>query len=124
MYFFGNAGLFITGILGNLYHHYLLSTLRSKSNKKGTTTTTTTTTTRYVAPKGGLFEYVAAPHYFFELIGWLGIAVVSGHLNVYLIFASMCSYLSGRSVAQNEFNREKFEDAWPATRKSLVPFLF
>ena len=104
--------LFGIGIVGNFYHHYLLATLRSGSSAK------------YVAPKGGLFSYVAAPHYLFELIGWLGIAVVSNHLNAYLVFAGMTSYLSGRSVAQNDFNRRKFDDEWPANRKNLIPFIF
>ena len=107
-------GLFSVGILGNLYHHYLLSILRGgKSANK-----------EYEVPQGGLFSYVAAPHYFFELIGWLGIAVVSEHINIYLVLASMTSYLSGRSFAQNEWNKQKFGNSWPASRKNLIPFLF
>jgi very-long-chain enoyl-CoA reductase len=78
---------------------------------------------KYVSPRGGLFAYVATPHYLFELIGWLGIAIVANHLNSYLVFAGMCSYLAGRSVAQNEFNREKFDD-WSTERKNLIPFVF
>ncbi|CAM9115562.1 unnamed protein product [Heterosigma akashiwo] len=108
--------LFTTGIVGNFYHHYLLARLRavpSTDSKK-----------KYVAPRGGLFCYVAAPHYLFELVGWLGIAIAAHHLNVYLLFAVMLSYLSGRSVAQNDFNRRKFEEEWPAQRKNLIPFVF
>lgn len=59
-----------------------------------------------------------------ELIGWLGIAIASSHLNVFLVFMSMTSYLLGRSVSQNEFNKKKFVDEWPADRKNLVPFIF
>mmetsp|Transcript_24658 Transcript_24658/g.59462 ORF Transcript_24658/g.59462 Transcript_24658/m.59462 type:complete len:266 (-) Transcript_24658:11-808(-) len=104
--------LFVIGIAGNFYHHYLLANLRS-------------TGVKYVPPRGGLFEYVAAPHYLFELIGWLGIAVVSHHLNAYLVFACMASYLSGRSVAQNDYNRRSFgEKSWPDQRRNLIPFVF
>lgn len=78
---------------------------------------------KYVAPRGGLFEYVAAPHYFFELLGWLGIAIVSQQANSYLVFTSMSSYLGGRSVAQNKWNRSKFSE-WPEDRKNIVPFVF
>merc|ERR1712071_187417 len=107
--------LFTIGMLGNLYHHYLLSCLRGKTH----------TNKHYVAPRGGLFEFVATPHYLFELVTWLGIAVVSQHLNVYLVFTSMSSYLSGRSVAQNKWNRDHFKDAeWPITRKNILPFIF
>ena len=48
--------LFGVGLLGNFYHHYLLATLRSPGE------------TKYKVPRGGCFEYVAAPHYFFELL--------------------------------------------------------
>ncbi len=106
--------LFATGIIGNLYHHMKLAALRETSSS-----------TKYVVPKGGLFEYVAAPHYLFELLGWLGIAIASEHGNAFLVFASMTSYLSGRSVSQNRWNREKFsEKEWPLNRKNIVPFLF
>ena len=110
------AVLFAVGIAGNFYHHYLLAKLRTGTDK-------ITESNKYVSPRGGLFSYVATPHYLFELIGWLGIAIVANHLNSYLVFAGMCSYLAGRSVAQNEFNREKFDD-WPAERKNLIPFVF
>jgi hypothetical protein len=106
--------LFAVGLLGNFYHHFLLANLRS-ANKS----------TKYVAPTGGLFEFVATPHYLFELIGWLGIAIASHQLNVYLVVTSMMSYLGGRSVAQNEFNRRTFsEKDWPRSRKNMVPFVF
>jgi len=76
--------LFTIGIVGNFYHHYLLAKLRPDTNER-------TESKKYVAPRGGLFTYVATPHYLFELIGWLGIAIISNHLNTYLIFTSMSS---------------------------------
>ena len=107
--------LFAIGIIGNFYHHYLLAALRSKN----------TPATKYVAPRGGLFNYVATPHYLFELLGWLGIAICSNHLNVYLTFVCMSSYLSGRAVAQKDFNRRKFDEKdWPIERKNMIPFVF
>lgn len=69
--------LFAVGELGNLYHHYLLTTLRKDDS-------TSSKGKRYVAPRGGLFELVAMPHYFFELIAWLGIAFCSQQLNAFL----------------------------------------
>lgn len=104
--------LFGVGQLGNLYHHSLLASLRAPGSHA------------YVVPSGGLFGVVAAPHYFFELIAWWGLAMVADHLNVYLVAAAMTSYLGGRSVAQNRYNREKFKEEWPRSRRNLVPFLF
>ena len=109
--------VFLIGIIGNFYHHFLLAKLRSGKQAKSVAA--------YVAPKGGLFNYVAAPHYFFELLGWAGIAVASNQLNVYLVMAGMTSYLAGRSVAQNDWNRARFKEKdWPKDRKNLVPFIF
>ena len=46
-------------------------------------------------------------------------------MNAFLVFSSMSSYLGGRSVAQNEWNRDKFSvKDWPKSRKNIVPFLF
>eukprot|EP00557_Chaetoceros_sp_GSL56_P001692 CAMPEP_0176504208 /NCGR_PEP_ID=MMETSP0200_2-20121128/15797_1 /TAXON_ID=947934 /ORGANISM="Chaetoceros sp., Strain GSL56" /LENGTH=237 /DNA_ID=CAMNT_0017903597 /DNA_START=66 /DNA_END=777 /DNA_ORIENTATION=- len=97
------TAMFGVGIIGNFYHHFLLAKLRMDPKK--------TDGAKYVAPKGGLFNFVAAPHYFFglfnfvaaphylfELISWLGIAVVSQQMNAYLVFMSMTSYLTGRAV--------------------------
>jgi len=113
------TGLFSIGLIGNFYHHNLLAELRRSSSKEGIKSSKT-----YVAPKGGLFDYVAAPHYLFELIGWLGIAVVAQHANAYLVFASMTSYLSGRAFSQNSWNRSKFStNDWPKSRKNIVPFV-
>ena len=112
-----NAGtsLFALGSAGNLYHHSKLAALRKGS----------TPSAKYIAPRGGLFNFVAAPHYLFELMAWLGIAIASEHGNAYLVFTSMLSYLSGRAVAQNRWNKEQFSaKEWPIERKNLVPFLF
>jgi very-long-chain enoyl-CoA reductase len=110
--------LFLIGIAGNFYHHYLLACLRGSDVGHGQAK-------QYVAPKGGFFQFVAAPHYLFELIGWLGIAVASEQVTAYIIFAGMVSYLSARSLNQNNWNKQKFSDKdWPSSRKNLIPFVY
>lgn len=120
------VSVFVVGILGNFYHHYLLAKLRSSSSKQSKSAVSSgTAAKKYVAPNGGFFSYCAAPHYFFELIGWAGVAIAADHLNVYLVMAGMTSYLAGRSVAQNDFNCTRFKEKdWPRDRKNLVPFVF
>ena len=109
------TGLFLIGISGNFYHHNILASLRNGNSNN----------LKYVAPRGGLFNYVAAPHYMFELIGWFGIAVAADHMNAYLVFTTMASYLAGRAASQNEWNRSKFSEIdWPIKRKNMIPFLF
>merc|ERR1712232_813235 len=110
----------LVGQLGNLYHHWILANLRSGVR---TSTDDGDTKPKYVIPIGGLFKYVTAPHYFFELIAWLGIACTTQHLNAFLTVADMLSYLAGRSVATTKWYKSKFSD-YPSERKNLIPFLF
>jgi very-long-chain enoyl-CoA reductase len=37
-----------------------------------------------------------SPHYLFEVIAWVGIAMASGHVSAWLLAASMATYLAGR----------------------------
>ena len=107
-----NLLLVLTLAIGNLYHHYLLANLRKPGEKS------------YKVPRGGLFEYIAALYYLFEIITWIGIAIVSQHLvNVFAVFA-MLMYLAQRSKAQTEWNRTKLKDKYPVDRKHLITFIF
>ena len=111
---------FFLGQIGNFYHHYLLAALR-KDNK--ITSKGIEQIKNYKIPKGGLFDYVTMPHYFFELISWLGIALTAQQVNSFLVFCSMFSYLAGRSVATNQWYKDNIP-GYPSKRKNLVPFIF
>merc|ERR1711948_185335 len=91
------------------YHHWLLATLR-KPGDKG-----------YKVPHGGFFEYVATPHYFFEIVEFLGKAILSQHVFLFGTVAWMTSYLGDRAVNQSKWNREKL-DNYPRNRMLLIPF--
>jgi len=112
------AGIVLNAVgqLGNLYHHWLLAAMRP--TKGGAEESS-----KYVVPSGGMFRYVTAPHYFFELLSWLGIAAVTQHLNSFLVVADMLSYLAGRSFATTRWYNAKFKN-YPAERKHLIPFIF
>jgi len=103
--------MFVVGLAGNYYHHNLLANLR-KPGEKG-----------YKIPAGGGFEYVATPHYFFELIGWYGVAFATQHVIAMLVAMAMTAYLGERAVAQTEWNVSKL-DGYPKDRKHILPFLF
>lgn len=119
------VGLSVVGQLGNLYHHWLLANLRSEAPKANVADASgqEQVKPKYVIPRGGMFEYVTAPHYFFELIAWLGIACTTQQLNAFLTVGDMLSYLAGRSVATTQWYKSKFPD-YPAERKNLIPFIF
>lgn len=110
------VALNVVGQLGNFYHHWLLATLRPRKGEGDFEH-------KYTIPEAGLFKYVTAPHYFFELIAWLGVAGVTQHLSPLLTVGDMLSYLAGRSIATTRWYKSKFEN-YPAERKNLIPFLF
>lgn len=107
--------LFALGEAGNFYHHVLLAQLRDGRSTKEQHA--------YKVPKGGLFGLVTCPHYLFELVAWLGIALISQEVHSFLVLASMSSYLAGRSVSQTRWAQSNIKD-YPKERKNIVPLLF
>ena len=101
--------IYIVGIAGNFYHHKLLADLRKNSLD-------------YFIPKGGLFEYVVCPHYLFEILIWLGIALLSRHLVAWIILLFIVLYLVTRSWRALQWYHEKFKD-FPKDRKGILPFV-
>lgn len=102
--------LFAFGETANFAHHKILADLRRD-------------TQGYVIPRGGWFEYVVCPHYFFEIAAWVGIALMSRHLFALIALAGMAGYLLARSHKTLAWYRQKFPN-FPKNRKALIPFLF
>lgn len=103
--------IFLVGISGNFYHHYLLSKLR-KGNEKG-----------YKIPTGGLFGLVICPHYLFEILGFIGISFIAQTPFSYTSTIGIASYLMSRSYATRKWYLSKFEN-FPKNVKALIPFVF
>jgi len=138
--------VFAIGQLGNFYHHWILTQLRTTTKSdtvqrqpslltrkaslvnsllpRSTSQTSVGNGRVYFIPGGGLFEFVTMPHYFFEIIAWLGVFIVASRLNILLVCTGMMSYLSGRAEASTAWYKDKFGDEWPSNRKHLVPFIF
>lgn len=110
---------FVIGQAGNLYHHVILSEMRKPASDAAADTAC-----RYVVPSGGLFDMVTMPHYLFEIVAWVGIALCTQQLNALLAAAGMASYLSGRAVATTRWYQDKFGEAWPSSRRHLIPGIF
>ncbi|KAK2992651.1 hypothetical protein RJ640_002952 [Escallonia rubra] len=103
--------LFIVGVSGNFYHHYLLANLRGKDEKG------------YKFPRGGLFDLVICPHYLFEILGFLGVSFISQTLFSFSVSLGVAVYLSGRSYVTRKWYISKFEN-FPQHVKALIPFVF
>lgn len=115
------VALFAVGQLGNFYHHWLLARLRSGGDKSDNGDEKKQRA--YAIPQGGLFGLVAAPHYLFEIIAWLGIALATQTVVPLVSCAGMASYLAGRSAATRRWNRANLP-GYPEERRRLVPFLW
>ncbi|KAJ0771344.1 putative 3-oxo-5-alpha-steroid 4-dehydrogenase (NADP(+)) [Helianthus annuus] len=106
------ATLFLIGITGNFYHHWILSNLRKKGDKE------------YKIPNGGLFNLVICPHYLFEILEFIGIACVSQTMySVSFTIGTIC-YLMGRSLATREWYVLKFGEKFNKDVKALIPYIF
>lgn len=103
--------LFLLGIGGNLYHHYILSNLRGKGEKE------------YKIPKGGLFDLVLCPHYLFEVLGFVGVSCIAQTLYTLAYTVGTTMYLLGRSYSTKKWYLSKFED-FPKDAKVFLPFIF
>ncbi|KAJ9553776.1 hypothetical protein OSB04_017821 [Centaurea solstitialis] len=105
-------GLFMIGIMGNLYHHWLLANLRKKGDKG------------YKIPEGGLFDLVICPHFLFEIFTFVGISSISQ--TPYAVFFTLGTifYLTGRSYATREWYLSRFGDKFPKNVKAIIPYIF
>ncbi|WOK99480.1 3-oxo-5-alpha-steroid 4-dehydrogenase 2-like [Canna indica] len=108
--------VFLVGICGNLYHHYLLSKLREKGAPEEESKA-------YKIPKGGLFGLVICPHYLFEVIGFMGISLISQTLFAFSVMVGTVFYLMGRSYATRKWYLSKFPN-FPKQVKALIPYVF
>ncbi|XVE68543.1 hypothetical protein DITRI_Ditri09bG0076300 [Diplodiscus trichospermus] len=104
--------LFVVGVSGNFYHHYLLSKPRAKGNDK-----------EYRIPKGGLFGLVICPHYLFEVLGFWGVPLIAQTLYTLSCALGTTLYLMGRSYATRRWYLSKFED-FPKGVKAMIRFIF
>lgn len=111
------GALFVGGMAVNAIHHVLLAKLRAAAVSKDGTK-------KYVIPRGGLFELVACPHYFGECLQWAGLAIAMPTPLHVLWAAQSLSYLSGRAAHTTQWYKDRFGDAYPASRRHIIPFLY
>lgn len=108
---YAGGAMFLIGISGNFYHHYLLSKLRKDGQKE------------YKIPRGGLFDLVVCPHYLFEIVEFIGLACISQTIYAFSFTIGSALVLMGRSYATKKWYLSKFED-FPRNVKALIPYVF
>lgn len=103
--------VFLLGMGINVWADRVL--LRLKSEGKG-----------YVVPRGGLFELVACPNYFGEIVEWLGWAVMTWSWAGLGFFVYTFANLGPRARANRRWYLEKFGNDYPKERKVVIPYLY
>ncbi|KAJ3288311.1 Steroid 5-alpha-reductase det2 [Rhizoclosmatium sp. JEL0117] len=78
---------------------------------------------RYFIPRKGMFVYVSAANYFGEILEWAGYAIASGNIaGAMFLFFTMANLIP-RGLSQHRWYRKTFGDAYPRSRKAIIPFL-
>jgi very-long-chain enoyl-CoA reductase len=111
------GAVFALAELGNAKAHRMLRDLRAPG-----------TSTR-VIPRGFLFERVSSPHYLFEILSWVGFAVVAqtwAALAFLVVGAGILgSWANARHVAyRKDFDGAEGREGYPASRRALIPGVF
>jgi protein-S-isoprenylcysteine O-methyltransferase Ste14 len=77
----------------------------------------------YKIPRGGLFEYVASPNYFGEIVEWTGWALATWSLPGLAFALFTAANLVPRAHANRAWYLDMFPD-YPRERKRVIPFVY
>ena len=108
--FIVGLGLFIAGMLVNK---------KGESDFKRLVRSDVNT---YVMPSGGLLDTISNPHYFGELIQWLGWAVLCWSPAGFAFFIFTFANLFPRAILNHRWYKKEFPD-FPPGRKAIIPYL-
>ena len=109
-----SLGLLLYGIgeLGNLQSHLTLRGLRSEGGKE-----------RGI-PRGRVFSLVTCPNYMFEILSWIGVAVVTRSLAT-VVFAAISAAQMGQWAHKKERRyRSEFGENYKNKRYFLFPGIY
>ena len=118
-FFYPGVLLFIIGEIGNCAHHVklmLLGKQAQEDRERGNSSA------RHKMPEGLLFNYVSCPHYFFEIVTWIGYSLATMVLPVFVFLAATVITLSFYSYRNHQKYQADFPD-YPTNRKMLIPFI-
>ena len=133
--FYLGLALFLAGMAINLQSDGILRALsRQKEKQKASTRAHYP---RYQIPRGGLFEYCSAPHYFGEIVEWTGFCLAcNGSIASWSFCIFTISNLLPRGMAQHVWYQSYFNGAssssaqqdgtqlYPSHRKAVIPFVW
>jgi 3-oxo-5-alpha-steroid 4-dehydrogenase len=104
--------VFAFGELLNGYHHWLLARLRAPGVRI------------YGVPRGGLFGWVASPHYLGEILSFVGYAMMSDLLPVWGNALVVSAYLASRANTTLKWYQREMPLRIPLGWRRLVPLAY
>ncbi|CAG8744559.1 19478_t:CDS:2 [Cetraspora pellucida] len=122
--------IFLVGMTINIHHDNILFSLRSnldkstKSESIKVVTNTSSPSSKYLIPNGGLFNYIACPNYFGEIVEWAGFVIATWYSfpAVMFLMTTLANFIP-RARSNLKWYRVKFGDAYPKNRKAIIPFV-
>ncbi|KNC99603.1 trans-2-enoyl-CoA reductase (NADPH) TSC13 [Spizellomyces punctatus DAOM BR117] len=74
-------------------------------------------------PHGYGFNWVSCPNYFFEVMGWLAVALLTGSASAYFFLVAGFGQMYLWAVKKHIRYKKDFGAAYPRSRKVIIPFL-
>jgi very-long-chain enoyl-CoA reductase len=108
---YAGLALYVYGELANLYTHVVLSNLRPRG------------TTIRAIPKGFGFNWVTCPNYLFEIVAWIGIALVARSWATVVFIAVAWWMMQRWAVVREKRYRKEFAGVYRPHRYPLTPGL-
>lgn len=106
---FAGLALYVVGELGNLNSHIVLGNLRSRGG------------TERGIPKGLMFGTVTCANYFFEVVAWIGILLVSRSLATLLFFIVAVVQLQAWANKKERALRADFPETYKQKKYTMIP---
>lgn len=73
-------------------------------------------------PVRGLYPWLSAPHYFGELVAWLGFTLMCFTWQPLAFFVASALTVVPRAISRHKQYKAQFEN-FPARRKAIIPFI-
>lgn len=96
----------------NLQSHLTLMNLRPKGTR-----------VRRI-PRGGAFELVSCPNYFFEVLSWFAITMMTLSSSALVFLVVSAAQMTVWAIKKHKNYRKEFGSEYPRRRKIMYPFVF
>jgi very-long-chain enoyl-CoA reductase len=111
LYIQAGAAIWLFSEISNLITHIKLRKLRPAGSRKRS------------IPQGYGFNLVSVPNYFFEFLGWLVIAALTGSYVAWIFLVISTYQMYVWAIKKHRAYRKEFGSNYPRDRKAMFPFI-